>query len=295
MAYEIIRTKEFNNIENNEPIKLLKYAILKKDDKYYAQLKLKNDSNFAISRFEFEYKTEEGKQIYTSEKISALPGDIFFSSNIIEIPSERFAFLGFKNVYAKKQRKEEVKEQVNERTLSDSFFSRNKDILITILFIVLATFNFVSAWLMACPPLLITLDIYPIFGMAPSFFINLALFILWMVLLGRHISKLNLKGIDPADVKKKDLSLFVLWGVSLMIFSMVPIIMSIESEEISILIFSLMVLIVGVILLVIYFSKNKKYKNENLLIQRKYIWLNSIFLAIFVAIYSFYAVNKFFN
>lgn len=102
MSYEIIKSEFYNGKINEGPIKIVKYAILKNNNRYFAQLKLINSSNYRITKVALRYKDENGEQIFTKSNLDIYPNESFFEKTLIEIPSEEFELTKFEEISAKK-------------------------------------------------------------------------------------------------------------------------------------------------------------------------------------------------
>lgn len=111
MAYEIIKTETLNN-SNNVYITILKYAILKKEDKFYLQLKLKNTSELKITRFKVKFINEGVKYINEINNLDIYPNNTFFDRSLIEIKNENIENIEIYDVYGKKVSETKCGEEV---------------------------------------------------------------------------------------------------------------------------------------------------------------------------------------
>ena len=289
MAYEIINSREFYEIENG-PITLLKYNILRNGDKFYLQLKLINTSNNVITRFSFRYLDGDTEQVYSSEIVNAEPGEEFFTKTLIPLSSENFDFVTFEKIFGKKEttlvkkeatttleRKENHKKREYYQDIKNSN-SKKVDVLLIIIWL-LVVFLAVNIFLPSF------MGIYIMNSPLLTFLIP---FIAIMILLIVRDSRKNPFDEDKKN-KKKDLTPSILWIITLYTIAAAFLIYNVTTKgstlatsmQFSIenhmnLVFALFFALAGSGVLLFYILKRRKFIKENRLIKRKHILLYNI-------------------
>ncbi len=125
MAYEILKTVDLNDTLDKN-IDVLKYAILKRNDQYFVQIKLFNKTDKILNNLVITYHDGEGVKTYNAKNLNALAKSTFFERNLIELPSESFRFMSVESKEKEPSRvvkgtpkkeviKQEKQEQVDER------------------------------------------------------------------------------------------------------------------------------------------------------------------------------------
>lgn len=190
MAYNIIKTKNLNP-SNNKFIDALKYAILEKNGKYYLQLKLKNISKYAITKFKIIYLDDGYEKEYEVSSLDIKPETIFFEKTLIELDSTDFELIDFIDIKGKKV------IEVEENNENKKFISKEKNKnnteklksfhLIRILAFILIFFSII-------PTIYIFININDCFSLASKqslwlYIINLLMFVSGITLLVFSIIK----------------------------------------------------------------------------------------------------------
>lgn len=136
MAYKILSTDTLDT--GNKYIKVEKYAILEKDGDYFLQLKLKNISDFIITKFKIKYDIEKE---YVVENQSINPGEVFFSKNLIPLENNDFKFIDIYDIKGKKTNENLQQENsISKKTSIDENNLKNYNYLrITAIFLIFFT------------------------------------------------------------------------------------------------------------------------------------------------------------
>ena len=137
MDYEVIRVIEINN-KDNKYININKYAILKKEDKFYLQLKLYNKSEYEITKFKVNFINNNIKVTSEFNELSIFPYEQFFERTLIEIQSEEIENLEIIDVFGKKVietkiENEQIPKKEKKTKKEKKPLSKNKKTLIGIL------------------------------------------------------------------------------------------------------------------------------------------------------------------
>ena len=117
MAYNIINSNKIYN-NKNKYIDAQKYAILEKDGQLYLQLKLRNKSEFTITKFTLKYINGYEEKEYHADNLNAKPNEIFFNKTLIPLELDDFEFIEITDIKGKKEKIEkESKEKYNKKII----------------------------------------------------------------------------------------------------------------------------------------------------------------------------------
>ncbi len=112
MAYQVISVTEYKDTQH-KILAIEKYAVLKKGERVYLQLYLKNaTTEYTITKFTLSYTDNGEEKTYSSEKLLANPNESFFAKTLIPVDSENIDNIAVKEVKGKKVTVETFEQEV---------------------------------------------------------------------------------------------------------------------------------------------------------------------------------------